>query len=182
MTSWRICHAFGWQYDFCSRHQTRSYIRECSVPELSGGSKKEGPKGRRGWSYNKVASSVEGSINRECTVCISLPTLPASLVPQTVKNLPAARETRVWSLDWEDPMEKGMATHSSILAWRIPWMEEPGRLYIVHGVAKSWARLSDLHFFLATFPESFLLSDLVLKLALCASYTSFFSSQRDHHP
>ena len=128
MTSWRICHAFGWQYDFCSRHQTRSYIRECSVPELSGGSKKEGPKGRRGWSYNKVASSVEGSINRECTVCISLPTLPASLVPQTVKNLPAARETRVWSLDWEDPMEKGMATHSSILAWEIPWTEEPGGL------------------------------------------------------
>ena len=45
----------------------------------------------------------------------------------TVKNLPAMRETRVQSLGWEDPLEKGMATHSSILAWRIPWTEEPGR-------------------------------------------------------
>ena len=54
---------------------------------------------------------------------------------------------------------------------------------IVHGVAKSWTQLSDFHFFfLATFPESSLLSNLVLNLALCASYTSFFSLQRDHHP
>ena len=43
-----------------------------------------------------------------------------------VKDLPAMQETRVQSLGWEDPMEKGMATHSSILAWRIPWTEEPG--------------------------------------------------------
>ena len=47
---------------------------------------------------------------------------------QTVENLPAMQETRVRSLDWVDPVEKGMATHSSILAWRIPWTEEPGRL------------------------------------------------------
>ena len=45
-----------------------------------------------------------------------------------VKNLPATQETWVPSLGWEDPLEKEMATHSSILAWRIPWMEEPGRL------------------------------------------------------
>jgi len=45
-----------------------------------------------------------------------------------LKNLPAMQETRVRSLDWEDPLEKGMATHSSILAWKIPWTEEPGRL------------------------------------------------------
>ena len=45
-----------------------------------------------------------------------------------VKNLPAMQNTRVWSLGWEDPLEKGMATHSSILAWRIPWTEEPGGL------------------------------------------------------
>ena len=45
-----------------------------------------------------------------------------------VKCLPAMRETWVRSLGQEDPLEKGMATHSSILAWRIPWMEEPGRL------------------------------------------------------
>ena len=45
---------------------------------------------------------------------------------QTVKNLPAKWETRVQSLGWEDPLEEGMATHSSIVAWRIPWTEEPG--------------------------------------------------------
>ena len=43
-----------------------------------------------------------------------------------VKNPPAMRETWVQSLGWEDPLEEGMATHSSILAWRIPWTEEPG--------------------------------------------------------
>ena len=47
---------------------------------------------------------------------------------QTVKNLPAMQETWVRSLGQEDPLEEGMATHSSILAWRIPWTEEPGRL------------------------------------------------------
>ena len=49
----------------------------------------------------------------------------ASLVTQMVKNLPAVQETQVKSLSWEDTLEKAMATHSSILAWRIPWMEEP---------------------------------------------------------
>ena len=57
----------------------------------------------------------------------------ASLVAQTVKNLPAMWETWVRSLGWEDPLEKGMATHLSILAWEIPWREEPGGL--VCGVA-----------------------------------------------
>ena len=52
----------------------------------------------------------------------------ASLVPQTVKNPPAAQETGVRSLGRKDPLEKGKATHSSILAWRIPWTEEPGGL------------------------------------------------------
>ena len=47
---------------------------------------------------------------------------------QRVKRLPAMWETRVQPLDWEDPLEKEMAIHSSILAWRIPWMEEPGML------------------------------------------------------
>ena len=52
----------------------------------------------------------------------------ASLVAQTVKRLPAMQETWVRSLGQVDPLEKGMATNSSILAWRIPWTEEPGRL------------------------------------------------------
>ena len=47
---------------------------------------------------------------------------------QLVKNLPATQETQFWSLGWEDPLEEGMATHSSVLAWRIPWTEEPGGL------------------------------------------------------
>ena len=52
----------------------------------------------------------------------------ASLVTQMVKNLPAMQESQVPSLGQEDPLEKVIATHSSILAWRIPWIEEPGGL------------------------------------------------------
>ena len=66
---------------------------------------------------------------------------------QTVKRLPTMREAQVQSLGWEDLLEKEMATHSSILAWKIPWMEEPGRA-TVRGVAKSWTRLSDFTFLL----------------------------------
>ena len=51
-----------------------------------------------------------------------------SVVAQIVKNLPAIQETQVQSLSLEDPLEKGVATHSSILAWMIPWTEEPGGL------------------------------------------------------
>ena len=57
-----------------------------------------------------------------------LTTLWASLVAQMVKNPPAMHKTQIQSLDWENPLEKGMATHSSILTWRIPWTEEPGGL------------------------------------------------------
>ena len=61
---------------------------------------------------------------------------------QAVKNLPAMQETWVWYLDWTDPLEKGMATHSSILAWRISWTEGPGRLQFM-GSQRSWTQLSD---------------------------------------
>ena len=67
---------------------------------------------------------------------------PTSLVAQTVKCLPTVRETRVQSLGWEDPLEKEMATHSSILAWKILWTEELGQGYSP-GVAKSQTQLSD---------------------------------------
>ena len=50
----------------------------------------------------------------------------AFIIAQLVKNLPAMQETRVQFLGWEDPLEKGMATDSNILAWKIPWTEEPG--------------------------------------------------------
>ena len=61
-------------------------------------------------------------------VKVFLRLLQAPLVAQTVKNLPAMQETWVQPLVQEDPLEKGMATHSSIFAWRIPWTEDAGRL------------------------------------------------------
>ena len=66
-----------------------------------------------------------------------------SLVAQMVKNLPAMQEAWVWSLGWEDPLEKGMATLSNILARRIPWTEEPGGLYRPWGLQRvrhAWVR------------------------------------------
>ena len=67
-----------------------------------------------------------------------------SLVAHTVKNLPSMKETQVWSLVQEDPPEKEMATHSGILAWEIPWTEEPGRLQSMG--SQSWTWLSDFYF------------------------------------
>ena len=62
------------------------------------------------------------------TFILNFPDGWASLMAQMVKNLPAVGETQVWSLDWEDPLEKGLATHASILAWRISWTLETGGL------------------------------------------------------
>ena len=66
----------------------------------------------------------------------------ASLVAQMIKNVPAMWETWVRPLGWEDPLEEGMATHSSILAWRIP-LDRAAWQASVHGVAKSQTQLSD---------------------------------------
>ena len=71
----------------------------------------------------------------------------ASVVAQTLKNLPAVQETQVQSWGWEDPLEKGMATSSSILAWRMPWTEEHDQM-TVHGITKELdmtERLSHFH-------------------------------------
>ena len=62
---------------------------------------------------------------------------------QMVKNPPAMQETRILFLGWDDPLEKEMATHSSILAWRIPWREEPGGQATAHRVVKSRTQLSN---------------------------------------
>ena len=76
------------------------------------------------------------------TACFSqITTALLVLVAQMVKNVPAIQETQVRSLGQEDPLEKGMATHSSILAWRIPWTEEPGRQ--VYGVTEIQIWLND---------------------------------------
>ena len=72
------------------------------------------------WSEYRVEELAIGSELR-----VSL-TFSTSLVAQMVKHLPIMRDTRVQSLGQEDPLEKGMATHPSILAWRISWTEEPG--------------------------------------------------------
>ena len=68
----------------------------------------------------------------------------ASLVGQMVKNLPAMWEARVQLLGWEDPLEKGMATHSGILTWRIPWTEEPGGLQSI-GLERLLTYQNNLH-------------------------------------
>ena len=73
---------------------------------------------------------------------LAVPIIRASLVVQTVKNLPAMQGTGVRSLGWENPLEKGMATYSIILAWKIPWTEESGRA-AVHVVTNSRTRMSN---------------------------------------
>ena len=77
-----------------------------------------------------------------------LPLQSLQKVVRTVKNLPATQETRVWSLGQEDPLEKGMAAHSSMLAWEIPWTEEPGEVQFHggHRVRHDWATNSFFHF------------------------------------
>ena len=84
-------------------------------------------------------STVYMNMTKKIMFIIHLPHSGSYLVAQMVKNPPAIQETWVQSLGWEDPLEKGIATHSSILAWRIPWTEEPG-------VTKSQTRLSHSHF------------------------------------
>ena len=81
------------------------------------------------------------SITYSYVIQSNLRNLSASLVAQTVKNPPATRETWVRPLGWEDSLEEGMATHSSIPAWRIPTDREAWRA-AVHGVSKSQTQLS----------------------------------------
>ena len=100
-------------YQFCFK---RNFLEFCPQPSVSA-----------------VSLSNESTIT-QCTIWfitkIRAHFSPngASLVAQRLKHLPAVQETRVRSLSREDPLEKEMAIHSSILAWRIPWSEEPGRL------------------------------------------------------
>ena len=99
----------------------------------------------------------------------------ASPVAQTVKYLPAMRKTWIWALAWEDPLEKAKVTHSSILAWRIPW---------THGVSKSQTQLSNFHFYFL--PEAELtwlplpLNDLQLfwNVSMGAGLNSFSSGNK----
>ena len=91
-------------------------------------SQESGNKVLNGWS--PITSLVTPIVLVYLLASVSL-SCRASLVAQLVKNLPAMQETQVQFLDWEDPLGKEMATHSIVLAWRIPWTEEPGRLQSV---------------------------------------------------
>ena len=126
----------------------------------------------------------------------------ASLVVQTVKNQPAVQDTWVGSLGWEDPLEKGMAAHSSILAWEIPWTEAPGGLQLMGSqrVRQDWATfthilcfyilsflgvrlrewlqsdgcwMADILCFLYEFPQGSLLSVVAASLQSLMTVTSF---------
>ena len=83
----------------------------------------------------------EGGINQEVGITIY------TLMAQIVKNPPAMQEIWVRFLGWEELLEEGMATHSSILAWRIPWTEEPGRLQSIesHRVGHDCSNLACMH-------------------------------------
>ena len=82
------------------------------------------------------------SLGSNFIICIK-----TDYVAQTVKNLSAMQETRVWSLGWENPLEKGMTTHSSILAWRSPWTEESGGLQSMGSqrVGHDWSDWAHTH-------------------------------------
>ena len=79
--------------------------------------------------YVKFVSPAQNSVFlKNPTACLHFSFVLTSLVAQTVKRLSRMQETQVRALGWEDPLEKEMAIHSSSIAWKIPWTEEPGRL------------------------------------------------------
>ena len=97
------------------------------------------------WSGH-VPALLGGSVNDKHT---NTSLYWTSLVAQTVKNPPAIQETQVRSLGREDPLEEGMTTHSSILAWRIPWTEEPGGLQSTGSqrIGHDWATNTPTHYY-----------------------------------
>ena len=99
------------------------------------------------WDRTLTALRVLRDLHVSSGPCLLLPPHPEfskpSLVAQMVMNLPAVQETWFWSLGLEDPLGKGMATHFSILAWRIPWTEEPGGL---KSTGSQSVGLRDFHF------------------------------------
>ena len=134
----------------CSAGDPGSFLRLGRSPEKGNGnplqySCLENPMDRGAWQatvHGVVKSRIWLSNLTELTNCyVCLIWIGASLIPQTIKNTPVMQETWVWSLGWEDPLEKGMAAHSSILAWRIPWTEEPGGLQSMRSprVRHDWA-------------------------------------------
>ena len=92
-----------------------------------------------------------------------------NVMGQTVRRLSVMQKTRVWSLGWEDPLEKEMAAHYSIVAWKIPWITEPGRLPSMGSqrVGHNWANSLSLSFSVIFISEVFYLSTRNLDSSLC---------------
>ena len=99
----------------------------------------------------------------------------ASLVAQTVKRLSTMQETRVRSLGWEDPLEKEMATHSRTIAWKIPWMEEPGRLQSMGSQRVGNDGVTSLHFTYGMYQNFPPLKDWII-LIVCIDHLLFIHS------
>ena len=116
----------------CSCPEQVPGILELSHPDLSKASSKVHHKhhspGQPSWSHHPPTGPLCHFLKQLYFFIWLYQVSGTSLVAQRLKGLPAMRETRVRSLGREDPLEKEMATHSSILAWRIPWTEEPGGL------------------------------------------------------
>ena len=85
--------------------------------------------------HSRRKNTEKVMLTKSGLIVARLPSSVASLVAQTVKNLPAMQETWVQTLGWEDPLEKGVATHSNILAWKVPW--RGASQATVHEVTKS---------------------------------------------
>ena len=119
---------------------------------------------RLAWSFPML--SITHCIRGSSVGKWSLQTVKASLVAQLVKNLPTVRETWVRSLGWEDPLEKGMASHSSIPAWEIPWPEEPGGLQFMESqrVGHDWATFIFTFHFHVCVREGFILGHWFMSL------------------
>ena len=125
----RLCPPNAWGPDLTPGQGTRSHMRQLRVPMLQ----LKIPHAAMKTRYHQINNSYMSKVSD---------TSRASLEPQMVKESPAMWEAWVPSLGWEDPLEEGTATHSSILAWRIP-MDRWARRATVHGVAKSRTRLND---------------------------------------
>ena len=128
--------------------------------------------------YGNYGPNVTSSINSFAVLFVFVLCVWASLTAQMVKNLPAMQETWIWSLGWEDPLEKGMATHSSILAWRIPRTEEPGGLQLMGSqrVSQDWVTNTFTSPVCATlWPFLLLGSDLSCSSVLKVNGTLFLS-------